>query len=101
MGWRSTPFFIPFVLTHPTASSFAKTLVSKKGIGLFYPFAELNSPVEVFAATPPYDGTLARYYRIPGHVTYKLPENLTLEDGALVFTRILFFRSASNSDLGE
>ncbi|KAF9646027.1 xylitol dehydrogenase [Thelephora ganbajun] len=38
----------------------------------------------IFAATPPYDGTLARYYRIPGHVTYKLPDNLTLEDGALM-----------------
>lgn len=40
-------------------------------------------PHMIFAATPPYDGTLARYYRIPGDVTYKLPENLSFEDGAM------------------
>ena len=38
----------------------------------------------VFAATPPYDGTLARYYPIPADLCYKLPDNLTLEDGAMV-----------------
>jgi len=38
----------------------------------------------VFAATPPYDGTLARYYRLPADLAYLLPENLTLEDGAMV-----------------
>ena len=41
-------------------------------------------PDIVFAATPPYDGTLCRYYRIPGDLCYKLPDNLTLEDGAMV-----------------
>lgn len=41
-------------------------------------------PDIVFAATPPYDGTLARYYRIPGDLCYKLPDHLTLEDGAMV-----------------
>ncbi|KII95079.1 hypothetical protein PLICRDRAFT_48049 [Plicaturopsis crispa FD-325 SS-3] len=38
----------------------------------------------VFAATPPYDGTLARYYGVPAELAYKLPENLTLEDGAMI-----------------
>ncbi|KAL9712865.1 hypothetical protein Ac2012v2_004104 [Leucoagaricus gongylophorus] len=38
----------------------------------------------VFAATPPYDGTLARYYRLPADLAYPLPENLTLEDGAMM-----------------
>lgn len=38
----------------------------------------------MFAATPPYDGTLARYYRLPADLAYPLPENLTLEDGAMV-----------------
>ena len=36
----------------------------------------------MFAATPPYDGTLARYYPIPSDLCYKLPDNLTLEDGS-------------------
>ncbi|KAJ9646463.1 hypothetical protein H2199_002512 [Coniosporium tulheliwenetii] len=37
-----------------------------------------------FAATPPYDGTLARYYCLPEDFCYKLPEGMTLEEGALV-----------------
>jgi D-xylulose reductase len=37
-----------------------------------------------FAATPPYDGTLARYYRLPADLAYRLPANLSLEDGAMV-----------------
>ncbi|KAH8105902.1 xylitol dehydrogenase [Cristinia sonorae] len=41
-------------------------------------------PDIVFAATPPYDGTLARYYPIPGDLCYKLPDHLTLEDGAMM-----------------
>ncbi|THV08450.1 GroES-like protein [Dendrothele bispora CBS 962.96] len=41
-------------------------------------------PDIVFAATPPYDGTLGRYYRVLGDLTYSLPENLTLEDGAMM-----------------
>lgn len=46
-------------------------------------FAQL-CPDIVFAATPPYDGTLCRYYPIPGDLCYKLPDSLTLEDGAMV-----------------
>jgi D-xylulose reductase len=38
----------------------------------------------VFAATPPYDGTLAGYYSLPEDFCYKLPENVSLEEGALV-----------------
>ena len=37
-----------------------------------------------FAATPPFDGTLARYYTVPADLAYPLPPNMTLEDGALV-----------------
>ncbi|EIW82103.1 xylitol dehydrogenase [Coniophora puteana RWD-64-598 SS2] len=37
-----------------------------------------------FAATPPFDGTLGRYYRIPADLAYPLPPNLTLEDGAMI-----------------
>lgn len=37
-----------------------------------------------FAATPPYDGTLARYYSLPEDFCYKLPDNVSLEEGALI-----------------
>jgi D-xylulose reductase len=38
----------------------------------------------VFAATPPYHGTLARYYKVPSDLVYPLPENLSLEEGAMM-----------------
>ncbi|GLA67580.1 hypothetical protein AtubIFM55763_010083 [Aspergillus tubingensis] len=37
-----------------------------------------------FAATPPYDGTLAKYYVLPEDFCYKLPESITLQEGALM-----------------
>ena len=37
-----------------------------------------------FAATPPIDGTLARYYAVPADFCYKLPSHMTLEEGALI-----------------
>jgi D-xylulose reductase len=37
-----------------------------------------------FAATPPYDGTLARYYVLPEDFCYRLPRGMSLEEGALV-----------------
>ncbi|KAJ5580140.1 uncharacterized protein N7459_006125 [Penicillium hispanicum] len=37
-----------------------------------------------FAATPPYDGTLAKYYVLPEDFCYKLPTNLSLQEGALM-----------------
>jgi D-xylulose reductase len=41
-------------------------------------------PDMAFAATPPYDGTLARYYTLPEDYCFKLPENMSLEEGALI-----------------
>ncbi|ORY15759.1 hypothetical protein BCR34DRAFT_622762 [Clohesyomyces aquaticus] len=41
-------------------------------------------PDMAFAATPPYDGTLARYYSLPEDYCYKLPENMSMEEGALI-----------------
>ncbi|EGE00668.1 xylitol dehydrogenase [Trichophyton tonsurans CBS 112818] len=38
----------------------------------------------VFAATPPYDGTLAKYYVLPEDFCYKLPDTMDLKDGALM-----------------
>ncbi|KAA8645543.1 hypothetical protein EYZ11_005432 [Aspergillus tanneri] len=37
-----------------------------------------------FAATPPYDGTLARYYVLPEDFCYKLPDNITLQEAAVM-----------------
>lgn len=37
-----------------------------------------------FAATPPVDGTLCTYYRVPAQCCYKLPQHISLRDGALV-----------------
>lgn len=41
-------------------------------------------PHMAFAATPPYDGTLCRYYLLPEDFCVKLPEHVSLEEGALV-----------------
>ncbi|KAK9452055.1 chaperonin 10-like protein [Limtongia smithiae] len=37
-----------------------------------------------FAATPPYDGTLCRYYVLPEDFCVKLPDSVSFEEGALV-----------------
>ncbi|KAK4867146.1 hypothetical protein LT330_007888 [Penicillium expansum] len=37
-----------------------------------------------FAATPPYDGTLATYYRVPAECCFKLPAHISLRDGTLI-----------------
>jgi D-xylulose reductase len=38
----------------------------------------------IFAATPPWDGTLAKYYINASDFCYKIPESMTLEEGAMV-----------------
>ncbi|XP_017848969.1 uncharacterized protein LOC108604157 isoform X1 [Drosophila busckii] len=38
----------------------------------------------VFCATPPYDGNLTRYYKHPAHFCYKLPDHVSMEEGALL-----------------
>ncbi|GMM35353.1 L-iditol 2-dehydrogenase [Saccharomycopsis crataegensis] len=40
-------------------------------------------PHMAFAATPPYDGTLARYFTVPEDFVYPLPDTVSFEDGAL------------------
>lgn len=37
-----------------------------------------------FAATPPHDGTLTRYFNHPADFCFKLPDSVSLEDGALL-----------------
>lgn len=41
-------------------------------------------PDTLFAATPPIDGTLARYYRLPADFCYRLPSHVSLQEGALI-----------------
>jgi len=53
-------------------------------------------PDMVFAATPPYDGTLGRYYRIPADLCYPLPDNLSLEDGAMMEPLSVGIHSVAN-----
>ncbi|GAM37715.1 hypothetical protein TCE0_026f07855 [Talaromyces pinophilus] len=37
-----------------------------------------------FAATPPYNGTLATYFCVPAECCYKLPPHISLRDGTLI-----------------
>ena len=41
-------------------------------------------PDTVFAATPPWDGTLSKYYIVASDYTYPIAEHMTMEEGALV-----------------
>ncbi|GMF45869.1 unnamed protein product [Phytophthora fragariaefolia] len=41
-------------------------------------------PDMVFAATPPVDGTLAKFYVMPEDFCYKLPPHVSMEEGALL-----------------
>lgn len=38
----------------------------------------------IFAVTPPWDGTLSKYYNVAADYCYKLPEHVNFEDGAMV-----------------
>ncbi|MDR1797672.1 MAG: NAD(P)-dependent alcohol dehydrogenase [Clostridiales Family XIII bacterium] len=41
-------------------------------------------PDMVFMATPPVDGSMAEYIAYPAHLCFKLPDNMSTEEGALV-----------------
>ncbi|XP_028413386.1 sorbitol dehydrogenase-like [Dendronephthya gigantea] len=41
-------------------------------------------PEMTFAATPPFDGTLCRFYCHPADFCYKLPDSVSFEEGALL-----------------
>ncbi len=38
----------------------------------------------VFAATPPYDGTLATYYNLHSSFAHKVPDHMSLEEASLM-----------------
>lgn len=37
-----------------------------------------------FASTPPFDGTLAGFYKLPADMCYRLSDSVSLEEGALI-----------------
>uniref|UniRef100_A0A1A9X1Z6 Sorbitol dehydrogenase n=1 Tax=Glossina brevipalpis TaxID=37001 RepID=A0A1A9X1Z6_9MUSC len=41
-------------------------------------------PEMKFCATPPYDGNLTHFYKHPGDFCYKLPDHISMEEGALL-----------------
>lgn len=41
-------------------------------------------PDMIFCATPPYDGNLTRFYTHPADFCHKLPDHVTMEEGALL-----------------
>ena len=52
-----------------------------------------------FAATPPYDGTLATFYTLPEDFCYRLPEHVTMEEGALIEPLSVAVHCAKLADL--
>lgn len=38
----------------------------------------------IFAATPPYDGTLCTYYNLHASFAHKVPDNMSLEEASLM-----------------
>uniref|UniRef100_UPI0037E85A3F sorbitol dehydrogenase-like n=1 Tax=Semicossyphus pulcher TaxID=241346 RepID=UPI0037E85A3F len=55
------------------------------GMDEFFKNGRYNlSPTIFFCATPPDDGNLCRYYTHNANFCYKLPDNVTFEEGALI-----------------
>ncbi|MDF2611880.1 MAG: theronine dehydrogenase-like Zn-dependent dehydrogenase, partial [Lachnospiraceae bacterium] len=56
-----------------------------------------------FLATPPYHGCLENYIAFPGNMCFKLPENITTKEGALVEPLAVGMHSAAqgNVKLGD
>lgn len=52
-----------------------------------------------FAATPPYDGTLTRYFNHPADFCYKLPEAVSLEEGALLEPLAVAVHACQRADI--
>uniref|UniRef100_UPI0037E978BE sorbitol dehydrogenase n=1 Tax=Semicossyphus pulcher TaxID=241346 RepID=UPI0037E978BE len=56
-----------------------------RGMDEFFKNGRYNlSPTIFFCATPPDDGNLCRYYTHNANFCYKLPDNVTFEEGALI-----------------
>ncbi|KAF9057669.1 xylitol dehydrogenase [Panaeolus papilionaceus] len=53
-------------------------------------------PDIIFAATPPYDGTLGRFYKVPADLAYPIPDHVSMEDGAMMEPLAVGVHSVSN-----
>ncbi|XP_060646190.1 sorbitol dehydrogenase-like [Drosophila nasuta] len=57
-------------------------------------------PDMVFCATPPYDGNLTRYYKQAAHFCFKLPDHVTMEEGALLEPLSVGVHACRRADVG-
>lgn len=53
----------------------------------------------VFAATPPWDGTLQRYYNVAYDYCYKIPDHMNMEEAALVEPVTVAVQACKRADL--
>jgi len=53
-----------------------------------------------FLATPPYDGCLMNYIAYPARWTYRLPDNMSLDEGALVEPLAIGINAAKTGKVG-
>jgi D-xylulose reductase len=53
----------------------------------------------VFAATPPWDGTLSKFYTVASDFVYPIPEHMTMEEGALVEPTSVAVQAAKVADI--
>lgn len=53
----------------------------------------------VFAATPPHDGTLAKYYVNASYFCYKIPANMDFEEAAMVEPTAVAVAISKTADL--
>lgn len=54
----------------------------------------------VFCATPPYDGNLTRYYAHAADFCFKLPDHVTMEEGALLEPLSVGVHACRRADVG-
>ncbi|KAF3342250.1 C-8 sterol isomerase [Verticillium dahliae VDG2] len=66
----------PMVLGHESAGTIVEVGSAVKTL--------VKGDRMVFAATPPYHGTLTGFWAAPADFCYKLPENVSLQEGALI-----------------
>lgn len=73
------------VTTHKAGDRVAIEPGQTCGVCQFCTSGQYNlCPNVEFFATPPYDGALMQYVRYPAHMAFKLPENVSSKEGALV-----------------
>ncbi|KAG9577238.1 GroES-like protein, partial [Aureobasidium melanogenum] len=53
----------------------------------------------IFAATPPWDGTLAKFYTVASDYCYKIPDSMSMEEAAMVEPTAVAVQIAKVADL--